>query len=80
MRLCNATELRMCCLVAATALWVTAGDVSAQSVTYNFEDGTDQGFGTGFGNDASASFQPFQFRLRLNRHTSCLCLLAACKY
>ena len=56
MRLCNATALRMCCLVAATALWVTAGDASAQSVTYNFEDGTDQGFGTGFGNDASASF------------------------
>jgi hypothetical protein len=29
---------------------------SAQSVTFNFQDGTDQGFGTGFGNDASASF------------------------
>lgn len=56
MRLCNATALRICCLVAATALWVTAGDASAQSVTYNFEDGTDQGFGTGFGNDGSASF------------------------
>ena len=27
-----------------------------QSVTFDFEDGTDQGFGTGFGNDASASF------------------------
>ena len=32
------------------------GEESAQSVTYNFEDLTDQGFGTGFGNDASASF------------------------
>ena len=29
---------------------------SAQSVTFNFEDGTDQGFGTGFGNDASKTF------------------------
>ena len=46
----------MCCLVAATALWVTAGNASAQTVTYNFEDLTDQGFGTGFGNDGSASF------------------------
>jgi hypothetical protein len=56
MRLCNAMALRMCCLVAATALWVTAGNALAQSVTYNFEDGTDQGFGAGFGNDGSASF------------------------
>jgi len=29
---------------------------SAQSVTYDFEDGTDQGFGSGFGDDASISF------------------------
>jgi hypothetical protein len=29
---------------------------SAASFTFDFEDGTDQGFGTGFGNDASASF------------------------
>lgn len=56
MRLCNEKALKICCLVAATALWATAGGASAQSVTYNFEDGTDQGFGTGFGNDASASF------------------------
>jgi hypothetical protein len=33
-----------------------ASVASAQSSTFNFEDGTDQGFGTGFGNDASASF------------------------
>jgi len=33
-----------------------AASVQAQSVTFDFEDGTDQGFGTGFGNDASASF------------------------
>ena len=30
--------------------------------------------------DASAPFQPFQFRMRLNGHTSYLYLLAACKY
>jgi hypothetical protein len=29
---------------------------SAQVRTFDFEDGTDQGWGTGFGNDASASF------------------------
>jgi PEP-CTERM motif len=56
MRRCNAMALRMCCLVAATALWLTAADASAQTVTYNFEDLTDQGFGTGFGNDASATY------------------------
>jgi hypothetical protein len=43
-------------LIAAATLWLDSSQASAQSVTYNFEDGTDQGFGTGFGNDASASF------------------------
>ena len=43
-------------LVAATALIVGAGDALAQSHIFDFEDGTDQGFGTGFGNDASATF------------------------
>jgi hypothetical protein len=33
-----------------------ATSLQAQSVLFDFEDGTDQGFGTGFGNDASASF------------------------
>ncbi len=33
-----------------------ANQAAGQSVTFDFEDGTDQGFGTGFGNDASASF------------------------
>jgi hypothetical protein len=33
-----------------------AHSASAQSATFNFEDGTDQGFGTGFGDDSSASF------------------------
>src|SRR5262249_13723141 len=28
----------------------------AASITFDFEDGTDQGFGTGFGSDASKSF------------------------
>jgi hypothetical protein len=32
-----------------------AAHASAQSVTFDFEDGTDQGFGAGFGNDASQS-------------------------
>src|SRR4051794_12879675 len=41
-----ATLVALCCGALA----------SAQSVTYNFEDGTDQGFGAGFGNDASKTF------------------------
>jgi hypothetical protein len=48
--------LKTCMLIAAATLWLGSSQASAQSVTYNFEDGTDQGFGTGFGNDASASF------------------------
>jgi hypothetical protein len=40
----------------AALIALCCGVVSAQSVTYNFEDGTDQGFGAGFGNDASKSF------------------------
>jgi hypothetical protein len=42
--------------MAAVALGLVALQASAQSVTYDFEDGTDQGFGNGFGDDASASF------------------------
>jgi len=41
-------------LVAAISLG--ARHAAAQMVTYDFQDGTDQGFGTGFGNDGSASF------------------------
>jgi hypothetical protein len=41
-----ATLVALCCGALA----------SAQSVTYNFEDGTDQGFGAGFGDDASKTF------------------------
>ena len=32
------------------------GQAQGQSVTFDFQDNTDQGFGTGFGNDASANF------------------------
>src|SRR5689334_22852334 len=44
--------------LAAVAAFVLLGaaTASAQTATYNFETGTDQGFGTGFGDDASASF------------------------
>jgi hypothetical protein len=50
-----ALSLRICALVAAL-VWLAQPRATAQSVTYDFEGGTDQGFGTGFGNDASASF------------------------
>src|SRR5436190_10439567 len=43
-------------LATAAALTLGAIRVEAQSVTFDFQDGTDQGFGTGFGNDASKSF------------------------
>jgi hypothetical protein len=43
-------------LAAIAALVLGASRASAQSVTYNFEDGTDQGFGHKFSNDASESF------------------------
>jgi hypothetical protein len=48
--------LKTCMLMAAAILWLVSSQASAQSVTYNFEDGTDQGFGSGFGNDASKTF------------------------
>src|SRR5689334_7370349 len=41
---------------ASVALLFGAMQASAQSITFNFQDSTDQGFGTGFGNDASAAF------------------------
>jgi hypothetical protein len=45
-------------IVGALAVWalIFSSRASAQSVTFNFEDGTDQGFGLKFSNDASASF------------------------
>jgi len=38
------------------ALVLAAAQAQAQTVVFDFEDGTDQGFGTGFGNDASKVF------------------------
>jgi hypothetical protein len=44
-------------LAAAAALLFSATSVSAQiTAVFDFEGGTDQGFGAGFGNDASVSF------------------------
>jgi hypothetical protein len=45
-----------CGLATAAVILLGAYRASAQSVTYDFEDGTDQGFGGGFGDDASVSF------------------------
>lgn len=44
------------CVAAIAALLLFAGRVSAQTALYDFEDGTDQGFGNKFSNDASATF------------------------
>ncbi len=41
--------------IAALFAW-GATQAQAASFTFDFEDGTDQGFGTGFGNDASKAF------------------------
>jgi hypothetical protein len=46
---------RVSCLTAAAVLTLGAAMASAQSHTFDFEDGTDQGWGAGFGNDGSAS-------------------------
>jgi hypothetical protein len=43
-------------VAVVAALLFTAGGASAQSVTYTFEDGTDQGWGNKFSDDASANF------------------------
>jgi hypothetical protein len=56
MRLFSRAGFQICAAMAAVALGLVALQSSAQSVTYDFEDGTDQGFGNGFGDDASASF------------------------
>src|ERR1051325_3149471 len=42
----------------ATMITFTLGVIQShgQSITFNFQDGTDQGFGAGFGDDASKSF------------------------
>jgi hypothetical protein len=43
-------------LLALVALFSGAASAFAQSGAFNFEFGTDQGWGTGFGNDASKNF------------------------
>src|SRR4051812_41896334 len=43
-------------VAAIAALLLGAGRVSAQTVKYDFESGTDQGWGHKFSNDASESF------------------------
>ncbi|HEX4414354.1 MAG TPA: PEP-CTERM sorting domain-containing protein [Lacipirellulaceae bacterium] len=53
---CNWAALKNCALITAAALGLGMSQASAQSVLYNFEGGTDQGFGLKFSNDASASF------------------------
>ena len=49
--------VRVSCLAAAAALVLSAAaTASAQSVVFDFQDGTDQGFGHKFSNDASEAF------------------------
>ena len=48
--------MRRVLVLAIATLLFGATNVSAQASVFDFEDNTDQGFGTGFGNDASASF------------------------
>jgi hypothetical protein len=43
-------------ILAAAALLLTAVQTSAQSITFDFESGGDQGWGNKFSNDASAAF------------------------
>ncbi|CAN5603469.1 hypothetical protein BH09PLA1_BH09PLA1_36240 [soil metagenome] len=48
--------LRILGLTAAAVLMLGAANASAQSFVFDFQDGTDQGFGHKFGNDASETF------------------------
>jgi PEP-CTERM motif len=52
----NWAALRNCGLIAAATLWLGMSQASAQSVTFDFQDGTDQGWGHKFSNDASETF------------------------
>ena len=47
---------RLCCLAAATSLALTAVNAPAAVVTFDFQDGTDQGWGGAFGADADIAF------------------------
>jgi len=51
---------RLCTLAAMAVLLLGVSRASAQSALFDFEDGTDQGWGDGFGNDASHDF-PIDF-------------------
>lgn len=51
----GAAMKRASSLAAVVALF-GAVEAHGQSITFDFQDGTDQGFGAGFGNDASISF------------------------
>ena len=53
-------------LAALAVLVLGAAKASAQTAVFDFEDLTDQGFGTGFGNDASMNF-PIVFIAGSNR-------------
>src|SRR5688572_10994624 len=46
---------RIHCVVGLAALFL-AVQANAQTAIFDFENNTDQGFGAGFGNDASATF------------------------
>ena len=47
---------RLCCLAAVTSLALAAVNASAAVVTFDFQDGTDQGWGGAFGADADIAF------------------------
>ncbi len=47
---------RLCTLAAMAVLLLGVSRASAQSALFDFEGGSDQGWGTGFGNDASKDF------------------------
>src|SRR3954449_8455226 len=49
-------KLRNALAAIALAAGLAGAQARAQSVTYDFQDGTDQGFGAKFSNDASKSF------------------------
>src|SRR4051794_28375322 len=47
---------RLSCMGFALALLISGAQAWGQSAMFDFETGTDQGFGAGFGNDASVTF------------------------
>jgi len=48
--------MKLISAVAVGTLLLGMIQAHGQAITFDFQDGTDQGFGTGFGNDASKSF------------------------